>query len=156
MNGNNLFEAFDKQGMLLLPDAAVAFDTIPWSKHPTFEGVELKHLITASQTGGQFSFHLVRIAPNKKIGSPVHEQQLETHEVISGTGTCINNSVTLSYKEGIISIFPAGIPHEIIAGADGLSLFAKFMQQNPVSKATCVMVAVLRSSRFALRMRFCI
>lgn len=120
MNGNNLFEAFDKQGMLLLPDAAVAFDTIPWSKHP------------------------------------VHEQQLETHEVISGTGTCINNGVTLSYKEGIISIFPAGIPHEIIAGADGLSLFAKFMQQNPVSKATCVMVAVLRSSRFALRMRFCI
>ena len=99
----------------------------PWSKHPVFEGVELKHIITSKKTNGQFSFHLVRIAPNKKIGNHIHEKQLETHEVISGVGVCINNGVELPYKAGNISIFPIGVPHEVIAGTEGLYLFAKFM-----------------------------
>ncbi len=52
------------------------------SAHPAFEGVVLKHIVTSEKMDGQFSFHLVRIAPNKKIGSHIHEKQLETHEVI--------------------------------------------------------------------------
>ena len=123
----NLFEKFNEGGKLLLPDATVTFDAIPWSKQPTFEGVELKHIITSERTDGQFSYHLVRIAPNKKIGSHIHEKQLETHEVISGTGVCVNDGVELPYEAGIISIFPVGVPHEVIAGDDGLCLFAKFM-----------------------------
>jgi len=95
MDEKNLFERFDEGGKLLLPGETTAFDKIPWSKHPAFEGVELKHIVTAEKTDGQFSFHLVRIAPNKKIGNHIHEKQLETHEVI--------------------------------AGEDGLSLFAKFI-----------------------------
>ena len=127
MDYKNLFEKFNEGGKLLLPDATVIFDAIPWSKHPAFEGVELKHIITSERTDGQFSYHLVRIAPNKKIGSHIHEKQLETHEVISGMGVCVNNGVELSYEAGIISIFPIGVPHEVIAGDDGLCLFAKFM-----------------------------
>ena len=127
MNYKNLFEKFNEGGKLLLKDATVTFDAIPWSKHPTFEGVELKHIITSERTDGQFSYHLVRIAPNKKIGSHIHEKQLETHEVISGTGVCVNDGVELPYEAGIISIFPVGVPHEVIAGDDGLCLFAKFM-----------------------------
>lgn len=127
MEDKILFQKFNEGGKLLLPDTTVTFDTIPWSKHPAFEGVELKHLITSNRTDGQFSFHLVKIAPNKKIGNHVHEKQLETHEVISGTGVCVNNGVELPYEAGVISIFPIGVPHEIIAGADGLYLFAKFM-----------------------------
>jgi len=127
MDNKNLFEKFNKEGKLLLPDITVDFDTIPWSKHPTFDGVELKHIITAEQTNGQFSFHLVRIAPNKKIGNHMHEKQLETHEVIWGNGVCVNNGVQLSYEPGVISVFPIAIPHEVIAGADELCLFAKFM-----------------------------
>ena len=127
MDYKNLFEKFNEGGKLLLPDATVAFGAIPWSKHPTFEGVELKHIITSERTGGQFSYHLVRIAPNKKIGSHIHEKQLETHEVISGTGVCVNDGVELPYETGVISIFPIGVPHEVIAGDDGLYLFAKFM-----------------------------
>ena len=123
----NLFEKFNEGGKLLLPDATVTFDAIPWSKHPAFEGVELKHIITSERTDGQFSYHLVRIAPNKKIGSHIHEKQLETHEVISGTGVCVNDGVELPYETGVISIFPIGVPHEVIAGDDGLCLFAKFM-----------------------------
>lgn len=43
MDYKNLFEKFNEGGRLLLPDVMVAFDTIPCSKNPTFEGVELKH-----------------------------------------------------------------------------------------------------------------
>ena len=127
MDYKNLFEKFNEGGKLLLPDATVTFDAIPWSKHPTFEGVELKHIITSERTDGEFSYHLVRIAPNKKIGNHIHEKQLETHEVISGTGVCVNDGVELPYETGVISIFPVGVPHEVIAGDDGLCLFAKFM-----------------------------
>ena len=126
MDYRKLFEKFN-EGRMLLPDATVSFDDIPWAEHPTFEGVELKHIITSEKTDGQFSFHLVRIAPNKKIGSHIHERQIETHEVISGAGVCVNNGVELSYEAGVISIFPIGVPHEVIAGDDGLYLFAKFM-----------------------------
>lgn len=127
MEFKNLFEKFSEGGKLLLPDSTVAFDAVPWSRHPVFEGVELKHIIASEQTGGQFSFHLVRIAPNQKIGSHIHEKQLETHEVISGMGVCVNNGVELPYEAGVISIFPIGVPHEVTAGEDGLYLFAKFM-----------------------------
>ena len=47
--------------------------------------------------------------------------------VISGVGECVNDGVTLPYEAGVISIFPIGVPHEVIAGEDGLYLFAKFM-----------------------------
>ena len=36
-----------------------------------------------------YSYHLVRIAPGKSILDHIHDPQLETHEVISGKGTCI-------------------------------------------------------------------
>lgn len=127
MDYKNLFEKFNEGGKLLLPDATITFDAIPWSKHPAFEGVELKHIITSERTDGEFSHHLVRIAPNKKIGNHIHEKQLETHEVISGTGVCVNDGVELPYETGVISIFPIGVPHAVIAGDDGLYLFAKFM-----------------------------
>ena len=121
----DLFEAFD-QGTLRLPSKTVAFADIPWTKHPTFEGVELKHIITAKDTNSNFSFHLVRIAPNHSIGTHIHATQLETHEVIAGTGVCTNDGSTIPYTVGTISILPAGIPHEVKAGNDGLYLFAKF------------------------------
>lgn len=127
MDFENLFAKFNTDGKLLLPNITISFKDIPWSIHPTFEGVELKHIITSKQTGGQFSFHLVRMEPNKRIGNHVHREQLETHEVISGTGICINNGTQLNYEPGVISIFPRGLPHEVKSGPEGLYLFAKFM-----------------------------
>ena len=127
MNYKDLFDEFDNKGKLLLPDIEIAFSETPWSKHPTFEGVELKHIVTSKQTDGQFSFHLVRIAPNRKIGNHVHKTQLETHEVISGNGVCINDGAEITYEPGVITILPMNVAHEVIAGANGLCLFAKFM-----------------------------
>lgn len=125
MNNQNVFERFN-DGSLCLPESTTMFADIEWSKHPVFDGVELKHLISAKQTGGLFSYHLVRIAPDQKIGLHIHENQLETHEVVGGSGSCINNGVTFSYQPGVISIFAKGTEHEIIADQHGLCLFAKF------------------------------
>lgn len=123
---SELFEKFN-DGFLKLPDAIKEFANIPWSVHPVFEGVELKHIVTSKDTDGQFSYHLVRIAPGKSIKSHVHETQLETHEVIAGSGICINNGSEIIYEAGTISIMPAGILHEVTAEKDGLYLFAKFI-----------------------------
>lgn len=127
MDYQNLFEQFSNEGKLILPSTEISFADIPWSKHPAFEGVELKHIVTSKQTNGQFSYHLVRIAPNKKIGNHVHKTQLETHEVISGSGVCINAGVVMKYESGVISILPMNMPHEVRAGDEGLYIFAKFM-----------------------------
>ena len=122
----DLFEAFN-QGHLIIPDKTSNFENVLWSKHPTFDGVELKHIVTSSDTNGEFSYHLVRIAPNKSIFNHIHELQLETHEIISGEGTCINNQSEIHYSPGVISIMPKTVPHEVHAGDDGLLLFAKFI-----------------------------
>lgn len=127
MDYKNLFDKFDTDGKLLLPNIELAFSKIPWSKHSAFEGVELKHIVTAKQTNGLFSFHLVRIAPNKKIGNHAHKTQLETHEIISGSGMCINGGAAIKYEAGVITILPMNVPHEVTAGESGLYLFAKFM-----------------------------
>lgn len=122
---NKVFEAFD-YGELKTPSVTKKFEKIDWSKHPTFEGVELKHIITSADTNGEFSYHLVRIAPNKSIGNHIHERQLETHEVIDGMGICVNDGTEIPYRQGVISIMFAGRPHEVNAGESGLLLLAKF------------------------------
>ena len=120
------FALFNK-GKLVLPEKEAGFAKIEWSKHPTFAGVELKHIITAKDTEGMFSYHLVRIAPDCSIGNHIHETQLETHEVIKGSGRCVNAGSTIPYEPGTISIMQAGTAHEVHAGSEGLYLFAKFM-----------------------------
>ena len=122
---NETFEAFNA-GRLCLEDRTIPFTDIHWSAHPVFEGVELKHIVTARDTDGVFSYHLVRIAPNKRIGDHIHETQLETHEVIAGDGICINGGYSQEYAPGAIAILPAKVHHEVQAGSQGLYLFAKF------------------------------
>lgn len=123
----NVFHQFDTQGRLCLPGAEIPFADLPWHRHPAFEGVELKHIVPAEQTGGQFSFHLVRIAPNRKIGLHTHPTQLETHEVIAGSGTCVRERDTIRYAPGTVCVLPMNAAHEVVAGPDGLCLFAKFI-----------------------------
>lgn len=122
----NLFETFNN-GQIVLPSSKKNAGEIVWSKHPTFEGVELKHLITAKDTNGEFSYHLVRIAPNCSIGMHIHEIQLETHEVIKGNGLCTCGGKEIVYQPGVIAIMPASIQHEVNTGEEGLYLFAKFI-----------------------------
>lgn len=47
-------ELFDKfnSGSLRLPQGQIDFDKLSWNKHPTFEGVELKHIVTSNSVLG--------------------------------------------------------------------------------------------------------
>ncbi len=121
-----VFEDFNS-GRFEADGKKISFSDIPWSKHPVFKGVELKHILKAEQTGGDYSFHLVRIAPNCSIEDHIHDPQLETHEVIAGYGTCLNGGMGIKYEPGVISIMPSKVHHEVHAGEEGLYLFAKFM-----------------------------
>lgn len=122
----NVFDSFDN-GALLISGKPKEFSSLTWNAHPKFQGVSLKHLITGEDTGGLFSYHLVRIEPGKQIGEHIHDPQLETHEVISGEGHCRNGESELHYKPGTISIFSSGVKHEVTAEETGLLLFAKFI-----------------------------
>ncbi len=122
----NTFENFNL-GQIIMNNTKKCAENIEWCKHPTFQGVELKHLITSEETNGQFSYHLVRIEPNCSIKLHIHETQLETHEVISGKGICICNKKQIAYTSGVIAVIPAGIAHEVKANEKGLYLFAKFI-----------------------------
>lgn len=122
----NLFETFNQGHIVLSNDRKNAGD-IAWSKHSAFEGVELKHLITAKETNGKFSYHLVRIAPNCSIGMHIHETQLETHEIMEGYGICTCDGEEIVYQQGVIAIISACVRHEVKAGKEGLYLFAKFI-----------------------------
>lgn len=100
---------------------------VPWVEHTSFKGVRLKHLLTAAQTNGQFSCHLVSIEAGHGIGPHQHPESAELHEVISGSGTCLTAGRELPYSSGVLALLPAGTPHEVRADADGLCLFAKFI-----------------------------
>lgn len=121
-----LFERFDS-GRFVSPYAEKDFSALKWNDHPVFEGVALKHLLTSHDTGGEFSYHLVRIAPNKSIGTHTHETQTETHEVICGSGLCINEGLEIPYSCGTVTILKKATPHSVTAGDEGLYLFAKFI-----------------------------
>lgn len=99
MEFKKLFDKFSTGGKLLLPVSAASFDDIPWSVHPTFDGVELKNIITSDQTGGQFSFHLVKIAPGKKIGSHIHKKMstVRTANYTRADRTAIGHELKVRY-----------------------------------------------------------
>ena len=120
------FDRFD-HGRLITPYCEKDLGSLCWNDHPAFEGVALKHLLAARDTDGMYSYHLVRIAPGKKIGDHIHADQLETHEVIAGSGKCINEGMQIDYTCGVISVMKKGTHHEVLAGDDGLYLFAKFI-----------------------------
>lgn len=126
MEGDDVFEAFDT-GKYAAPEAERDFSQLVWNAHPKFPGVALKHLLIGKDTGGTFSYHLVRIDPGKAIGDHLHDPQLETHEVIAGSGECVNGGTRITYQPGVVSVFQPRVRHEVTAGESGLKLFAKFM-----------------------------
>ncbi|GAB7021711.1 cupin domain-containing protein [Salidesulfovibrio brasiliensis] len=100
---------------------------LDWNSHPSFTGVELKHLVTGADTDGGFSVHLVRIAPDCAIGEHDHPGSWELHEVAEGHGTCRLEESEMAYEPGTMAVLPAGRPHSVQAGKEGLKLLAKFV-----------------------------
>lgn len=99
---------------------------LPWKAHPVFAGVALKHLVTAADTDGALSCHLVRLEPGATLASHVHDGQWELHEVVAGAGMAGLAAQQIAYEPGVAAVIPRGVVHEVTAGEAGLCLFAKF------------------------------
>ena len=99
---------------------------IPWKDHPAFAGVALRHLITGADTDGALSCHIVHLLPGASLASHVHDGQWELHEVVEGSGTAGLNMKLADYLPGVTAVIPRGVPHEVTAGPQGLTLYAKF------------------------------
>lgn len=125
----NIFESFDKGRLVtgMAGNAVVNVSTLPWNPHKEFAGVFLKNIVTAEMTGGLFTCHLVRIEAGCKIGLHTHPAQVELHEVMAGEGMCIIDGKAVPYAAGCVTILPRNVPHEVLAGSEGLCMFAKFI-----------------------------
>lgn len=99
----------------------------PWNAHKEFDGVYLKNIATHEHTKGLLTCHLVRIEPGKKIGLHSHPTSIELHEVIAGEGKCLTEHGEIPYAPGRMAVLPENSPHEVLAGDNGLCLFAKFI-----------------------------
>ena len=99
---------------------------LPWQAHPTFDGVSLKHLVVAADTGGALSCHIVRLEPGARLASHVHDGQWELHEAAAGSGSAGLADRQIEYLPGVTVVIPRGVAHEVTAGEAGLTLFAKF------------------------------
>lgn len=116
-----------QEGAVFCTSDKIIVKDISWNDHPSFSGVALKHLITAKDTEGKFSSHLVRVTSGCEIGEHIHEGKWELHEVIKGNGKCIIEGKEFNYCEGITAVIPADIPHIVKAGGDDLYILAKFV-----------------------------
>lgn len=107
-------------------DGKTLFSNIPWTPHPVFAGVSMKHLVRGAETGGGLSAHLVRLEPSAVLESHIHESQWELHEVVDGYGRFLIGEKEVNYEPGTMGIIPMGAAHRVTAGEDGLMILAKF------------------------------
>ena len=122
----NMFRQFD-EGVLAANGENIDMAGRSWNEHRDFSGVYLKNVVSAEQTEGVMSCHLVRIEPNKMIGMHTHPASIELHEVIAGSGVCVTEQGTVDYRPGRVAVLDRNAPHEVRAGENGLCLFAKFI-----------------------------
>ena len=123
---NDLFQQFEN-GTLIHGGQKTNVSLCAWNKHKDFAGVSLKNVVTADQTTGLFTCHLVRIEPNCKIGLHTHPASIELHEIVTGEGVCLIGQEEVPYAPGTIAVIACNAPHEVRAGSGGLCLFAKFI-----------------------------
>jgi len=116
-----------QEGVVFGISEEIKVEELPWNEHPTFSGVALKHLVTANNTDGKFSSHLVRVKSGCEIGKHIHEGKWELHEVMRGHGTCIIESKELEYYGGVTAVIPSDLIHVVKAGDEDLYILAKFI-----------------------------
>lgn len=116
-----------EKGEVATVEKSYNISDVPWNKHPTFDGVFLKHLIKGDCTEGKFSCHLVRVQAGCQLADHVHQNNWELHEVVSGKGKGFVNEKEISYIGGTAVIIPQGQNHRVAAGEEDLYLLAKFI-----------------------------
>ena len=102
-------------GRVISPNKAIDAGKLPWSKHPEFEGVYMKHLVTSTDTAGAFSCHLVWISPGCTVAEHSHDGQWEFNEILEGTGAIVLAGKVYSCTPGDTCINPPTVPHSVSA-----------------------------------------
>jgi quercetin dioxygenase-like cupin family protein len=126
MEQYDISELFE-QGALLYPDLEVRADEKPWYAPPVWNGVFLKDLVTGQETGGAFSYHLVRVRPNCEVADHDHETQWEWNVVLGGTGSFLIGGKEIPVTPGQTFVTPPRHHHTVSAGDSDLSLLAIFV-----------------------------
>jgi quercetin dioxygenase-like cupin family protein len=115
------------EGKVCVSSGAAMVESLPWNNHPKFMGVALKHLLTAADTDGKFSSHIVRVQAGCEIGEHIHPGKWELHEVLQGQGTCLIDGKVVEYEPGTSAAIPSDLPHSVRAHGEDLYLMAKFV-----------------------------
>jgi len=126
MGQQDLLELFE-HGTVLFPDLEVRAAEKPWYASPTWKGVFLKDLVTGKETGGAFSYHLMRVERNSEIPDHAHETQWSWNVVLGGTGLFVLGGRRVPVEVGQTFVTPPQVHHAVSAGDDELSLLAIFV-----------------------------
>jgi quercetin dioxygenase-like cupin family protein len=122
-NAQNIFD----QGVVFLPDLEIESAKRLWYPHPEWRGVFLKDLVTGKETGGMFSYHLVRVWKDCEVMDHDHETQWEWNRIIDGQGVFFFEDREISLAHGQTFVTPPGVRHAVSAHNGDLSLLAVFI-----------------------------
>jgi len=123
---NTIPELFS-DGKVVFPGKTIDAAMLPWYEHPAFKGVLLKDLVTAVDTNGAFSCHVVKISKGFEVGEHNHNAEWEFNEAVEGCGPLILDGVTHSCRPGFTCVTPPGVPHIVSAPYEDICLLAKFV-----------------------------
>jgi len=97
-----------------------------FTKHPTQEGVFLKHFFSG-EDNGRLNNMEVHIVPGYQITPHSHENSSEFFYVVSGAGEFLDDTEWKPIKKGDAFKAPQGMTHSIKnTGNDALVLFSTF------------------------------
>lgn len=96
------------------------------NRHPSFAGVSIQDLVTAADTEGRLSCHLVHVAPGCSLAEHDHPAQTELHQVAGGEGLCRLANKEIAYRPGEMAVISQGERHSVTASDRGLTLVATF------------------------------
>ena len=124
MGQQDISELFER-GAVLSPDLEVRAAEKPWYAPPAWKGVFLKDLVTGKETGGAFSYHLMRVERNCEIPDHAHETQWSWNVILGGTGFFVLGGRQVPVEVGQTFITPPRVHHAVSAG-DEILLLAIF------------------------------
>jgi quercetin dioxygenase-like cupin family protein len=126
MESRNLAALFER-GPVIAPDRETDAADRPWYSLPGSHGVFLKDLVTGKETGGAFSYHLVRIEKTCEVPDHDHATQWEWNMVLRGNGTFLMGDKEVAIQPGQSFATPPENHHTVSAGSEELSLVAVFV-----------------------------
>lgn len=84
--------------------------------------------VTAEDTGGVYEVCEERCPPGFSSRKHRHARNHETFYVIEGSATFILGDNSFEGTKGSLFHIPAGVPHQVIAGADGIRMLLIYGQ----------------------------